>query len=887
MSFLFTDVEGSTSLWERHPAAMRGALARHDAMLRAAIDAHGGFVFSTAGDAFSAAFWSPSDAVGAAAEAQRQLLDEPWPEGVVLRVRMAVHLGVAQARDGDYFGSALNRAARLMGLAHGGQVLVSRIVEEAIRDELPAGVGLRPLGEHRLRGLSRPEMVFQLTGPGLPDDFPPVHAAVSAPSNLPAPPTSFVGRMEETKRLATEVCSHRLVSLVGPGGVGKTRLAIEVAGAACDEFADGLWFIELAPVTDPEAVVSAVASTLSVSPQADVSLLSSIVAALTGRRALVVLDNCEHVLDAAAQVAVAIGRAANSVSVLTTTREALGVPGERVWDVAALDAGLEAMELFCERATELDRTFAPSDAALAVIEEICERLDGMPLAIELAASRLRQMSLAQLAERLADRFRLLRSSARAGAVERHQTLRATVEWSYRLLSDSERTLFNRLSVFAGGFGPDAAEAVCSGDSVDDIEVFDLLASLVDKSLVVVDRDAGRYRLLETLRQFGEDRLVEEGALEALRDRHARCFAAQVQSWWLVWNGPGQRQALDWVEVELANLRTAFRWAFDSGDVAMASAIAAHAAMMTLWLIELEPVSWAVEVMDAAVAADVAQLPRVFTAASLCAFTGQTEQAKRLAERGLALETTGRYDPFEAGWTSLVEHAAYLYGGDPERSLEITTELIGRTGLEHVIGRVQTMAVASGLGRDVTADVHEALALAHEYGNPLWICQAMSGAGRAFAATDPARARQLLGEALAYAQAQRLPMLELFNARHQAGLEARDGDPRRALELLEAVIDAQQRAAVIPHLAQAIAELAAVFGRLDRPDTAATIYGTVADMPALLQLSWLPATLDNLRRVLGDEVYERCVASGASMAPDPALRFVREQIRLTRHSLVDR
>ncbi|MFN0088744.1 MAG: ATP-binding protein, partial [Acidimicrobiales bacterium] len=755
VSFLFTDIEGSTPLWERHPRAMGDALVRHDQILRAAIDGSGGFVFSTAGDAFSAAFWSPAEAVGAAVEAQRQLRAEPWPDDAPLRVRMAVHLGVVHARDGNYFGSAVNRAARLMGLAHGGQVLVSLVVEEAVRDELPAGVGLRPLGEHRLRGLSRPETVFQVTGPGLPDGFAPLAVATAVQGNLPSPPTSFVGRVEETKLLAAEIRSHRLVTLVGPGGVGKTRLSIEAAGAVADEFPDGVWFVELAPVADPGAVLSAVASTLSVSPQADVGLLASIVAALTGRRALVVLDNCEHVIEAAAEVAAGLGRGAASVSVLASSREALGLAGERVWDVATLDAGLEAVELFCERAGELDRAFAPSDADLAVIAGICESLDGMPLAVELAASRVRQMSLAQLAERLADRFRVLRGSVRGGAVERHQTLRAAVEWSYRLLGDQERVLFDRLSVFAGGFDAGAAEAVCGGDPLDELEVFDLLGSLVDKSLVVVDRESGRYRLLETLRQFGESRLAEDRELAGVRNRHACHFAEQVQSWWGVWNTPDQRRALDWVEVELANLRGAFRWAVDSHEVAMASAIAAHAAMMTIWLLQLEPASWAEEILDAAVAADVTQTPRLYTAASLMVFAGRTEEGRRLAERGLALEADGRYDPFELGWTAMFRHASHLYGGDPERSLEITTELIGQPGLANVMGRVQTLAVASSLGRDVTGEVDQVVAIARRHGHPFWICQAMSGAGRAFAVADPARARRLLRDALTYAEAQRL------------------------------------------------------------------------------------------------------------------------------------
>ena len=385
VTFLFTDVEGSTRLWEQRREAMRVALERHDEIVRSAIEFRGGYVFSTAGDAFSAAFATPGEAVAAAVDAQRALQAEPWPDGAGIQVRMGIHVGVADQRDGDYFGPAVNRSARLMGLARGGQMLVSLAVEELVRDDLASGVGLRALGEHKLRGLSRPETVFQVVGPGVAHEFPPLESAALVPGNLPSPVSSFVGRLNEVKELAAALDGRRLVTLVGPGGVGKTRLAIATAATLADAFPDGTWFVELAPIGVSDAVVHAVASTLSVLREEDSTMLESVVGSLAGRRALVVLDNCEHLIDAAAEIALAIGQGAAPVTVMATSREPLGVSGEQVWPVGPLDPAIEAVELFVERARSVNPSFALAGSddrdALA---GLCVRLDGIPLAVELA-----------------------------------------------------------------------------------------------------------------------------------------------------------------------------------------------------------------------------------------------------------------------------------------------------------------------------------------------------------------------------------------------------------------------------------------------------------------------------------------------------------------------
>jgi class 3 adenylate cyclase len=456
VTFLFTDIEGSTRLWEADPAGMRIALERHDEILRGAIVDHGGFVFSTAGDSFAAVFGRGGDGVLAAVRAQRELGSELWPEAATVRVRMGLHTGEAHERDGDYFGSAVNRTARLMGSAHGGQVLVSLAVEDLVRDELGGGCALVSLGEHALRGLTRPEVVFQVTGPGLEADFAELDSASLRRGNLPTPATSFVGRADDVKDLGAVAVAQRLVTLVGPGGVGKTRLAIETAASVADEYRDGVWFVELAPLAEPAAVIHAVASALSVRPEEGLTVLESVVHKLANRRALLVLDNCEHLLGAAAQIAVTIGRDANRVTSMATSREPLGIAGEQVWPVEPLDPALEAVDLFVERASLGNPAFHLANDDRRALVGLCAALDGIPLAVELAAGRARSMTVQELTDRLDDRFRLLRGSRHSDADHRQRTLLATVEWSYQLLDDDERILFDRLSVFAGGFDIDTA-----------------------------------------------------------------------------------------------------------------------------------------------------------------------------------------------------------------------------------------------------------------------------------------------------------------------------------------------------------------------------------------------------------------------------------------------
>jgi predicted ATPase len=490
---------------------------------------------------------------------------------------MGLHTGVVEERDGNYFGPAVNRAARLMALAHGGQVVASAATADVVADSMPPEVKLVDLGEHLLRDLSRREHVFQVEAPGLSEEFPPLQSPDVLPGNLPQQPTSFVGRSDEVREVGEALGRAHLVTVTGVGGVGKTRLAVQVAAELLPTFADGAWLCELAVAGDADTLAQVVASTLGAVQRAGRLLERSIVEFLRPGRLLLVLDNCEHLLDDSGRLAAAILADCPDVRVLATSREALGVPGEQGWPLRSLelpeaDGGLEAaavsasVRLFCERAASARPGFALSDANVATVVEICRRLDGIPLAIELAAARVVAMTPAEIAGLLDERFRLL-TGGRRTAVERHQTLRATVDWSYSLLSQTERVVFDRLAVFSGGFTLAAARAVITGGGVEGWDVVDAVAGLVTKSMVVAEQGDGehtRYQLLETLRQYGRERLDQEGETDWWRRRHAQHFAAFAAE---VGRSLRGRDELAWRERlmgDLDNLRSAVAWGLDTG-----------------------------------------------------------------------------------------------------------------------------------------------------------------------------------------------------------------------------------------------------------------------------------------------------------------------------------
>jgi len=578
VTFLLTDVEGSTRLWEAAPQAMRTAVARHYEVLDAVISRHGGVrpVEQGEGDSVVAAFARASDAVAAALDAQCVFVREPWPEGALLRVRMALHTGEALRRDeGNYFGQAIIRCARLRAIAHGGQTVVSRTTRDLALDRLPDGVELVDLGVHRLRDLGRSEQVFGLVHPELPAGFPPLRSLEAMPTNLPSELTSFVGRRHELTQIGQLLGQARLLTLTGAGGCGKTRLALQAAADALDGYPDGVWWVELARLENPTLVPAAVIAALGLRESPGGSLLDMLVEYLAARQVLLVLDNCEHLVEACAVVVDALLRGCASLTVLATSRAPLGVPGEMTWRVPSMAVPAEparepieslrsfdAVSLFIDRARQVRPNFAITADTAPAVAQICSDLDGIPLAIELAAARVRMMAPEQICRALTDRFRLLTGGART-VMPRQQTLQASLDWSHELLSGEERTLLRRLAVFAGGWTLDAAEEVCSDAGLDRYAILDVLTALVDKSLVTTDEygPETRYRLLETVRQYSTARLIDADERDPLRQRHLTYYLVQAERAEprLLSAGP-DNPVMDSLTIELPNLRAALDWA---------------------------------------------------------------------------------------------------------------------------------------------------------------------------------------------------------------------------------------------------------------------------------------------------------------------------------------
>ncbi len=588
VTFLFSDIEGSTKLWEQQPDAMRPALARHDALLRRAIDTGGGFVFKTAGDSFCAAFADAPAALSAALAAQRALHGAEGEEIGPLKVRMALHTGAAQARDADYFGPPLNRVARLLAAGHGGQTLLSAATRLLAQDALPEGAFLRDLGEKRLKDLSRAEPIFQLCAPDLPTSFPPLRTLDRRPHNLPVPPTLLVGREEDAARAGTLLGRARLLTLTGPGGTGKTRLSLQVAADVLEDFADGVFLVSLAPLSDPNMVVSAIARTLGACEAPGVSPLGSVQSAIGERPLLLVLDNMEQVVDAAPQVAELLAACPN-LKVLTTSRIALRVRGEQEMPVPPLSlprrsasppslaalSSCAAVQVFVERAQSVRPDFSLTAQNAPAVAEICARLDGLPLALELAAARVKMLPPETLLSRLG--LALLTGGAR-DLPERQQTLRRAIAWSYDLLDAADKLLLARLAVFAGGCTLDAAEAVC-GDGLEK-EVLDGLASLTDSSLLrQEENEAGepRFLLLETIRAFALELLDASSERDALRCRHRDYFMRLVHDTRdeAGWEGTrymtaSEREAyMRLLGAEQDNLRAALDWCEEDPEGAQA------------------------------------------------------------------------------------------------------------------------------------------------------------------------------------------------------------------------------------------------------------------------------------------------------------------------------
>lgn len=561
VAFLFTDIEGSTQRWESHRAAMSEAIQRHDTMMARSIEVHAGYVFKRMGDAFCAVFRTAPEAIGAACEAQRTLTQTDFSTVDGLKVRMAVHVGHADEHNGDYFGPTVNRVARLLAIGYGGQILVSGAAADLSQGEMPAQTALRDLGSHRLKDLAQPEQVYQLVAPDLPQKFFTLRSLDALPNNLPLQLTSFIGREDEIEEIKALVDAHRLVTLVGTGGVGKTRLALQSGADLLERYEDGVWFIELAPLSDGILILNELAPLFGVQATENRSLLDALLAALRPKHALLIVDNCEHLVDPAAEIIEKILRGCPSIRVLATSREALKIPGEAVHRVASLNED-SAVALFADRAHAATDSFALTDGNKATVLKICKRLDGIALAIELAAARVRAVDVDELFARLDERFRILTGGSRT-ALPRQQTMRALIDWSYDLLTPAEQTLVRRVAVFAGGWTLDAATAICADDELQSWDILDLLTSLVDKSLVVAELNDAvsgstklRYRLLESTRQYAAEKLAASGERERLRHAHAAYFLELTRRAEASWGTTPTRSWLAPLEVEIDNFRAA-------------------------------------------------------------------------------------------------------------------------------------------------------------------------------------------------------------------------------------------------------------------------------------------------------------------------------------------
>ncbi|MEO0493868.1 MAG: adenylate/guanylate cyclase domain-containing protein, partial [Actinomycetota bacterium] len=659
VTYVFTDVEGSTRLWETHPEQMKPALARHDAILKAAIEQHGGHVFSHAGDGFGISFQTTAAAIDAVEQIQRGLGEEVWPEHATIRIRIGAHIGRSEERNGDYFGSAVNRAARLMSAGYGGQVLISGLVN----DEIPDRSAL-DLGVHRLKDLSAPEHIYQLVIGGLPTAFPPLKTLDETKTSLPVRPVNLVGRADDLLTVGDLLRDHGLVTICGPGGVGKTTLAIQAAAHAAGRADGGVWLVELAPVLDPDGIPFAILDGMRAAAESGKEPLQSVVDAIGGDTTVLVIDNCEHLVDGVAEVVGALLDACPNVRVLATSREPLGIAREATLPIeplAAADVDSPAVQLFVERAKEANPGIDLSPTAMASIVALCRRLDGLPLAIELAAARTRSFTPDDLNERLGHRFRVLRGRSSDG--DRHATLRSTIEWSHQLLEPDERLLFERLSVFAGVFDLPMVEAVCADGDLDELDLFDLLDRLVQRSMVVaeVHGPKARFHLLQSLRDFAADELDES---HVWRRRHATAYAASMRAAVADVYGPREAEVLAELDVIWDDVRVAVAHAREAGDVDLLEQLIAGLGIETMFRARTEVAEWTKAALAMTGEPSLALLAMGTVAASV------TGDADAVAALGARYHEHAPRDPLFDSMDAVGVGLAVLLVGEFERALAL-------------------------------------------------------------------------------------------------------------------------------------------------------------------------------------------------------------------------
>ena len=827
VTFLFTDVVDSTRWWDSYPEQMRLALVRHDEIVRSVVDRYAGYVFSTGGDSFAVAFDRVVDALGAAVEAQRHLGVVSWPEPVTLQVRMSLHSGEASERDGDYFGPAVNRAARLLGLASGGAVLCSEATAQLLRGLLPDGASLLPVGVHRLKGLADPERVFAVVDDGLITS--PV-VGHGLEGNLPRPLSRLIGRAWEVGEVADLVGMSPVVTLTGPGGVGKTTLALHAARSLTDKFADGLWWLELAPIGHDGDVVRAAATTLAIRDEGGLSLLDTVCDALGQRQLLIVVDNCEHVANAAREMVTALAQRCAGVTVLTTSRERLGVPGERVFPVhplATATAQDAAMELLLERIDRRD--LADDPVEMTALLQICRSLDGLPLALELAAARCVGLQPSDVAARLESRLRLLTDGRRVEA--RHRTVVATIDWSYSLLDERERLVFERLGV-CSGWDLQTAESICIDAGIDTWEVDAALGALVDKSLV--EHEGRWYRMLETTRAFALEQLAARGALAFRQDLHMAHFIEFARAAMAGVRSPAEARWLELLDVHWDNLRSAFRRAMDTGNADAATTLVAHLSLEGQWR-RSEALAWRARDALRRFGSDRQPFGHVLLGAAGLAEWMRGDVA-RCAELGLRAMSI---DPAPGASIDLLPEASAAYGlawtgrfPEAKPIVASTLSLLADAGdrwnemmwngyraiAEHVLGDA---SIATGAAQ-------RASALAADIGAPTAVAWGYYVLGFARCGSED-ECLQWLNGGLDEVRTVDNIYLEALILIERAGVVLHR-DPTHALESLVQVSGDLQRTGRIIHSWSCLATVAEALIELGDPDNAARLFGAVRASP---------------------------------------------------------
>ena len=876
VTFLFTDVEGSTKLWEHHPQIMAQAQARHALIIEGCVERHNGVLIRSRGEGDStfSVFSVATDAVAAACALQRALHAEPWPGEAQIRVRAALHAGTAFPDGDDYHAPDVNRCARLRAIGHGGQTLLSRSVYLLAGEMLPEGASLQDLGLHRLKDLQRPEQAYQLLHPELPADFPPLLSLNARQTNLTLQLTSFVGRREEIAAIKQRLPGTRLLTLTGFGGCGKTRLALQVAAESLEEYSDGAWLVELAALSNPALVVQTVAAALGMSEQPGISLEKTLIDNLKSKKLLLILDNCEHLIEECAALVRLFLQSCPDLRVLATSREVLNLPGERVWNVPPLppppteealaqepDYVAAVMEsdsvrLFVERAVLHCPDFTLARSNAPAVAQICRHLDGIPLAIELAAARVRVLAVEQIARRLGDMFKMLTGGGQT-LLPRQRTLRALIDWSYDLLTETERALMRRLSVFAGGWTLEAAEAVCLGDSIETWDVLDLLTRLIDKSLVIFEErpGQGRYRMLEPVRQYASERLAEAGEADVIRERHlhyvvervigleARLCVGVDQVWWF-----------QQLEPEQDNVRAALDWCRADGHSAEPGLCLASAYTVVWYMLGhfTEGVTW----LEALLAKGEALSP------STC---------------GKALCAVG-YLSFFVNEQGRIKSHAYM-----QQSVTILREVDDRWNLAVTLNLMGNVSLYDGKFGEVKAAAEEGLLLAREQGNPLHVAFSIFLLGfLASLNADWARAEELLEESTRIWRG--IGNLHFFaNALIRLGdVKQRQGRYAEARSHYLESLESARGMDIIITIVRAFQGLAQVMAAQGALEQSAQLLGAVDALKAARHVSLPPFDIEVFHRstaaartALGEEAFQTAWDRGTKMSLDQTVAFAVE------------